>query len=112
MAKGIRGTGAVFGAGLLAGIMAGGPLLAGGLAEPAPEPVVVAPVVQAAPSADWTGGWAGARLGYGDASADSAGNRCFLGNDSSYGACRKESSCNIFLTGVFFFGNCSNDSRK
>lgn len=84
MAKVIRGASTVFGAGLLVGIMTGGPLLAGGLAEPAPEPVVAPPVVQAAPSADWTGGWAGARLGYGDASADSAGGSAD-GNGMTYG---------------------------
>ncbi len=42
---------------------------AGGMADPAPEVPVAAPVVVAQPSADWTGGWAGVRLGYGDASA-------------------------------------------
>lgn len=44
------------------------PALAGGLTEPAPEPVIAAPVVMApAPVlADWTGFYGGASLGYGD----------------------------------------------
>lgn len=84
MTKSYRGTGTIAGLGLLAGLMTAGPLFAGGLAEPAPEPTVVAPVVQAAPSADWTGGWVGARLGYGDASADSTLGSVD-GNGATYG---------------------------
>lgn len=44
-----------------------GPAFAGGINEPAPEPVVMAaPVAIAAPSVDWSGFYAGAALGYGD----------------------------------------------
>lgn len=43
---------------------------AGGLTEPAPEPMVEAPVIPvAAPSGDWTGGYVGAQLGFGDSSS-------------------------------------------
>ena len=46
------------------------PALAGGYAEPVAEAPVAAPVVVAAPTgADWTGGYVGGQLGYGDASA-------------------------------------------
>lgn len=70
MTKVFRGQGAKLSLGLLAGLMAAGPVFAGGLADPVPEPSVMVPMVQVAPSADWTGGWVGARLGYGDVSAD------------------------------------------
>lgn len=41
--------------------------LAGGMTEPAPEPMVEAAAVPvAAPSGDWTGGYVGAQLGYGN----------------------------------------------
>lgn len=69
---------------LLAGLSIAGSALAGGMADPAPEPTIVAPVVQAVPSSDWTGGWVGARLGYGDASADTAGVATD-GNGGSFG---------------------------
>lgn len=84
MTKAFRGKGAIAGMGLLAGLLAAEPLLAGGLAEPMPEPQVTAPVVQVAPSADWTGGWVGARLGYGDVTADSAGGSTD-GNGATFG---------------------------
>ncbi|MCY1125609.1 outer membrane beta-barrel protein [Frigidibacter sp. RF13] len=44
------------------------PASAGGLSAPQSEAPVVAPAPIIAPSADWTGGWVGAKLGYGDAS--------------------------------------------
>ncbi|SPH17740.1 hypothetical protein DEA8626_01267 [Defluviimonas aquaemixtae] len=45
------------------------PAFAAGLGEPAPEPIVAAPVIPVAPSTDWTGGYVGAQIGYGDVSA-------------------------------------------
>jgi outer membrane immunogenic protein len=67
---------------LLAGASFGLPALAGSLAEP----VVEAPVAQPAPvvvstGGDWTGPWIGAKLGYGDVSADPAGD----GNGATFG---------------------------
>jgi outer membrane immunogenic protein len=49
------------------------PAFAGGLTEPVAEPVIAAPVVMAPVSADWTGFYAGAQLGYGDVSSNLAG---------------------------------------
>lgn len=40
------------------------PAFAGGLNQPVVEPAPVAPVVQMAPSTDWTGGYVGGQLGY------------------------------------------------
>ena len=48
-------------------------IFAGGLAEPVAEPVIAAPVVMAPVSADWTGFYAGAQVGYGDVSSNVAG---------------------------------------
>ena len=47
------------------GALMGVPALAGGLNQPVTEPAPMAPVVQIAPSQDWTGGYVGAQLGYG-----------------------------------------------
>ncbi|SFI70503.1 outer membrane protein [Celeribacter neptunius] len=58
------------------------PAFAGGYSEPAVEPAVVnpAPIVPVAAGADWTGGYAGATLGYGwgDGALDNA-------DDMTYG---------------------------
>lgn len=48
---------------LMAGLSA--PALAGGFVEPAPEPTI-APVAVAPAGTDWTGGYVGGRLGFGD----------------------------------------------
>ena len=56
----------------LAAILSGSvaaPALAGGMAEPVAEPIVAAPVVPVATGNDWTGGYVGAQIGYGDVSA-------------------------------------------
>jgi len=48
-------------------ILGAAPALAGGLTAPVAEPVVVEPVVMAASVApNWTGGYLGAQIGYGD----------------------------------------------
>jgi opacity protein-like surface antigen len=49
------------------GALSAAPVLAGGVAEPAPAPVVMAPVPVVA-STDWTGPSVGVQLGYGDVS--------------------------------------------
>lgn len=51
------------------------PAFAGGLGSVAPEPVVEAyqAPVQANPGGDWSGGYVGAQLGYGDADSNGAG---------------------------------------
>ncbi|GAA5068924.1 outer membrane beta-barrel protein [Roseibacterium beibuensis] len=49
------------------------PALAGGLAEPAPEPAYVPTPAPAPVSADWTGFYAGGQLEYGMADAEGAG---------------------------------------
>ncbi|MCB2135186.1 MAG: porin family protein [Rhodobacteraceae bacterium] len=48
------------------------PALAGSLSEPAAEATVAAPVATVAAGGDWTGGYVGAQIGYGDASAGAA----------------------------------------
>lgn len=58
---------------MLAALAAAPAALAGGLAEPVPEaPVAPAPVI-VAPGTDWTGGWVGGQLGYGDVDAGANG---------------------------------------
>jgi outer membrane immunogenic protein len=52
------------------GVIGAVPALAGGLADPVVEPVVVTPPVIVAPDMDWTGFYVGAQLGYADVSAD------------------------------------------
>jgi outer membrane immunogenic protein len=61
------------------------PALAGGVGEPAPAPVVMAPAPMA-PSMSWTGGSVGAQLGYGDASASGGleGDGALLGLRAYY----------------------------
>ncbi|MEZ5779591.1 MAG: porin family protein [Paracoccaceae bacterium] len=49
------------------------PALAGGLAEPMTEAPVMVPAAPVAPSADWTGGYIGAQLGYADVNASGPG---------------------------------------
>jgi len=58
-------------AAVLAGAI-GGPALAGSLAEPVVEPVIAPAPAPVAAGADWTGGYVGAELGYGDVSAGTA----------------------------------------
>ncbi|MCA0043692.1 outer membrane protein [Celeribacter litoreus] len=41
------------------------PVLAGGMSEPMPEPVITTPVAVAPVGADWTGAYVGGTLGYG-----------------------------------------------
>jgi outer membrane immunogenic protein len=61
-------------AGLLAVPALAAPALAGGPVEPVPDPVVVAePAPVIAPSADWSGFYAGVQLGYGDVGSGGAG---------------------------------------
>lgn len=48
------------------------PALAGGYSAPVTEAPVVAPVVAVPVGTDWTGGYVGAQIGYGDASAGAA----------------------------------------
>jgi opacity protein-like surface antigen len=59
------------------------PAFAGGLTEAPVEPVIrPAPIVTAAPSGDWTGGYGGVQLGYGELDSDPAG---IDGNGGIYG---------------------------
>jgi len=51
------------------------PVLAGGPTVPATEPVIVPePMPVVAPSADWSGAYGGAQLGYGDVDSNGAGS--------------------------------------
>ncbi len=62
------------------GAMLSVPAFAGGLSEPVMEPAPAAPVVQVAPSHDWTGGYVGGQLGYSDGSYGGLN-----GNNGTYG---------------------------
>ena len=58
----------------LAAFVATAPVFAGGLTAPVDEPVVYAETaVVPAPSADWSGGYVGAQIGYGDIGSNGAG---------------------------------------
>jgi opacity protein-like surface antigen len=61
-----------FVAALLLTTVVAGPALAGGPIAVEPEPVIAAPVAPVAPSTDWSGFYAGAQLGYGDADSNGA----------------------------------------
>jgi outer membrane immunogenic protein len=58
----------------LLGLTGGQPALAGCLTPPTEEPPVFAqPAPFVAPSADWSGGYVGAQVGYGDLNSNGAG---------------------------------------
>ncbi len=70
-------------AALLASVSLAMPAFAGGLTTPEPEPEIIAAApVAVAPSADWTGFYAGAQLGYADIDSNGAG---LDGNGELYG---------------------------
>ncbi|MCU0827056.1 MAG: porin family protein [Tabrizicola sp.] len=60
-------------AAVLATVALCGPALAGGPTVAEPEPVIAAPVEPVIASADWSGFYAGAQLGYGDVDSNGAG---------------------------------------
>lgn len=60
-------------AALLATVAFAGPALAGGPTVVEPEPVITAPVEPVIASADWSGFYAGAQLGYADVDSNGAG---------------------------------------
>ncbi|MBF9048139.1 outer membrane beta-barrel protein [Rhodobacterales bacterium LSUCC0031] len=67
--------------------MAAGPVLAGGVAAPEPQPVVIAPAPVAAFGRNWTGASVGLTLGYGDVSTSGpalAGDDVLLGLRAHY----------------------------
>lgn len=68
---------------LAASVAMAAPALAGGLAEPVPEPMIQ-PAVPVATGADWTGGYVTGRLGYGDASDPADGNGMTYGIGGGY----------------------------
>lgn len=59
------------------------PALAGGVAEPAPAPMTVAPPAPVMSTTDWTGPSVGVQLGYGD--VDTSGAATLSGDDYLYG---------------------------
>jgi outer membrane immunogenic protein len=60
-------------AALFAAAVVAGPALAGGPTVVEPEPVIATPAPAAAPSADWSGFYAGGQLGYGDVDSNGGG---------------------------------------
>jgi opacity protein-like surface antigen len=60
-------------AALLASVAFAAPALAGGPTVVEPEPVIAAPVAPVPASLDWSGFYAGAQIGYGDADSNGAG---------------------------------------
>ena len=67
-------------------VMAAAPALAGGMAEPQPEPVVVPTPTSAPVGYDWTGPYVGAQLEYGDVTVeDGAGTEVDDGTGALYG---------------------------
>ena len=61
------------------GMIPGAGAFAGGYVAPTVEPVIVAPVVQAAPASDWAGGYAGGSLGYAFGADDEIGLDLYSG---------------------------------
>lgn len=83
------------------------PAFAGGMSEPVPEPYI-APVVIAPVTADWSGFYAGAQLGYGDVSSKNItpaldGNGAIGGIHAGYRA-----DFGQFVTGVELAYNATN----
>jgi outer membrane immunogenic protein len=60
-------------AALFAAAVVAGPALAGGPTVVEPEPVIATPAPMVAPSADWSGFYAGGQLGYGDVDSNGGG---------------------------------------
>jgi outer membrane immunogenic protein len=60
-------------AALFAAAVVAGPALAGGPTVVEPEPVIATPAQMVAPSADWSGFYAGGQLGYGDVDSNGGG---------------------------------------
>ena len=60
-------------AAVLMTVSLGMPAFAGGMATPQPEPVISSPPLVTEPSADWSGFYAGAQIGYGDVGSNGGG---------------------------------------
>ena len=54
--------------------------LAGGYTAPTVDPVVTAPVIEAAPVSDWAGGYAGGSIGYSFGGDDEIGLDRYVGD--------------------------------